>query len=295
MNKKLPVILIGAGKIANSLLPSFYKIGYTIEAIYSNKKSSAKKLAEKVNCKNFNNKIARLPKNDLILIIAVPDSEIKKVISAILMNNSNLKGKIIFHLSGTLTSEELLPFKKAGAEIASFHLMQTFPDIKTVSIKNSYCAIESGDKKTANKLLTIAKQIKLKPIVIEKDKKIYFHLAGVFASNFLVGLIKQSSDIFEKATGNKKLFNEIMFPIIHSTLNNIKSNGIEKSLSGPIERGDYSTIEKHYNLLLKKENEYFDFYKLNSKLLLEIALNKKSINKKQFNQITELLFNKQKD
>lgn len=295
MNKKLPIILIGAGKIASSILPAFYENGFPIEAVYSNKKSSAKQLVEKVNCKNFNNKIAKLPNKNLILIIAVPDSEIKKVVSGILINNSNLKGKIIFHLSGTLTSDELLPLKKADAEIASFHIMQTFPDKKTVPINNSYCAIESGNKKTANKLLTIAKQIKLKPIVIEKEKKIYFHLAGVFASNFLVGLIKQSSDIFEKATGNKNHFNEIMFPIIQSTLNNIKSKGIEKSLSGPVERGDFSTIEKHYNLLLKKDKEYFDLYILNSKLLLEIAFNKKSIDKSQFNQITDLLFNKQKD
>ena len=53
-------------------------------------------------------------------------------------------------------------------------------------------------------------------------------------------------------------FNDLILPIVSTTLNNIKSKGLENSLSGPVQRGELEVIKKHIKKL--KESRQDEFY-----------------------------------
>ena len=59
-----------------------------------------------------------------------------------------------------------------------------------------------------------------------------------------------------------------LYPLIDFNIKNIKEKGIIDSLTGPVERGDLSTVIKHCNVLEEKDSE---LYKLLSIDILEIA------------------------
>ncbi len=136
--------------------------------------------------------------------------------------------------------------------------MQTFPSKKIISIKNCFAAVETENKSVEKFLFSVCKNLELNPFKINSDDKTFYHLAGVYASNFLVGNIFSAESLFKNKLKNDLKFFKIAEPIINSTLSNIKKNKVEDSLSGPIDRGDYKTILKHISSLKKRKDFIYE-------------------------------------
>ncbi|GAB6283397.1 MAG: hypothetical protein STSR0008_21630 [Ignavibacterium sp.] len=255
---KLKIAIIGAGKIAYSIASALCKINLTPKIILSRKISSAKNLAEKFNIKYYSKDYSFLIDKNIepdFFILSVPDSEIENTSNELSKLNLDFPQKYFIHLSGATNISALNVLKKKNANIGSFHIMQTFPSKNVIDIKNCYVGIESSNKKTEKLLFDLAKKLKLNPFKINSKDKVYYHLAGVYASNFLINNFFQSQFFFKKSNIKKENFRDVMFPIINTTFENVKKNNITNSLSGPIERGDVDTILNHISVIKKLRNE----------------------------------------
>ncbi len=200
----------------------------------------------------------------------------------------NFKNSLFIHFSGSedISALKALHDKKANA--AAFHIMQTFPSKKTVDIKNCYAAIEIKAKPVELFLNKLAVDLKLNPVEIDSNKKTLYHLAGVFASNFFTGNLYTSEFLLNKCTGNDINAQELLKPIINSTLLNIKNNGASGALSGPVQRGDIKTIKKHLSeIILLKNRELKLSYITQSLNLLNLI--KDDDMKPEHSMIKELL------
>ncbi len=271
MNKKNNIAIIGAGKISYSLTSALIQAGFNISIIISKKKKSAESLAKKFHIKNYSNKLEDIPFKNGIFFLTVPDSQIRILSKDLSKLKLNFTNSIFIHLSGALDIFELKSLRIKKAKIASFHIMQTFPSKKIINIKKCFVAIETEDKITQKIIFNLAGKLFLKPVEIKSSEKTSYHLAGTIASNFLVGNIFNAELIFNSVFGKNKNFNNIINPIVQSTLKNIKKFGAVNSLSGPVERGDIQTIKMHLSSL-KKRNKYLYFnYIIQSLNLLEIV------------------------
>lgn len=273
-SKKSKIAFIGAGKIAHSLIPAFINAGYNVTSIISRNKNSAKKLAKTYKLNNHSDKLNSLKKEAKVFFLTVPDSEIAK--TAETLSEMNFQEALFIHVSGALDINELKSLKESKVYTASLHIMQSFPSKKIVDIRGCSGAIEADRKVVKYFLNRLLLDLGLKPFYLKPEKKIYYHLAGVFASNFLVGNLFNSQKIF-KLSNDKADYFTVFNSIIYSTLNNIKSGGPVNALSGPVERGDYETIALHIKSLKKNNskisNDLFS-YLFQSLLLLEIERNK---------------------
>jgi predicted short-subunit dehydrogenase-like oxidoreductase (DUF2520 family) len=263
LNKKYKnVIIIGAGKIAYSIIPALQISGFVIRSIISRKIDSAKSLAVKTGTRHYTNKLNEINIDNGIVFLCVPDNQIKTVAEEL----SRLKlvfGNFIFvHLSGAQDISCLNSLKKKKGLTASLHIMQTFPSKRRISIKGCYSAVETGSKEAEKILFNLAMAVALKPFRLKSNAKVFYHLAGVFASNFLAGNLYSAGAVFNKTGNNNIDFFELISPIISSTLSNIKKSGSVNALSGPVERGDIQTIKTHLSVLKK------DSLKTNNKSLL---------------------------
>ena len=61
---------------------------------------------------------------------------------------------------------------------------------------------------------------------------------------------------------------QALYPLIEFNLRNIKERGPVNSLTGPIERGDLTTVINHLSVLREEDKE---LYRLLSKNILKIA------------------------
>ncbi|MFW9929901.1 MAG: Rossmann-like and DUF2520 domain-containing protein [Candidatus Thorarchaeota archaeon] len=280
ISKRSNIAVIGAGKIAYSLVSALVKNGYRLKLIISSNYDAAKNLAKKFSIKNYSDKLTNLDTNIRIIFISVPDNQIKIIADKLARLNINVKDSLFIHFSGAENISNLNSLWKRGALTASFHIMQTFPSKRIVKVDNCYVSIETENKFAERFLFKLAGDLKLKPFKLSSEEKVLYHLTGVFASNFLVGNIFSSEKIFN-IKKNKITYNnfDFLLPLIKSTFKNLNKFGSSKALSGPIERGDLSTVKKHINALKrkinpKKLNEIYLSYIIQSLNLLNVVKSK---------------------
>ncbi|MCH8021519.1 DUF2520 domain-containing protein [candidate division KSB1 bacterium] len=249
---KTKIAIIGAGRISYSLTSALLKEGYIVDAIISKKNNSAKALAEKFGVKKYSDDINLISKSVNVFFMTVPDSEIKK--NAVQLSKLKLKFStaLFIHFSGAEDISVLVPLKLKGGKIGSLHLMQTFPSKKIVKINNVNSAIETNDDSVYKFLLRLCRDLQLIAFRIDSTDKTYYHLAGVFASNFLAGNLFNSQKLLSLNNIDEQKYFDILSSTIHSTLHNIKVVGPSKALSGPVDRGDIKTIRKHISSLKMK-------------------------------------------
>jgi len=299
---KTKIAIIGAGRIAYSLTSALIKEKYIVDAIISKKNNSAKALAEKFGVKKYSDDINLISKSVNVFFLTVPDSEIQSVANKLSKCKLNyFRNSLFIHLSGAENISLLSALKKKSAATASLHLMQTFPSKKVVSLKEVHAAIETDDE-FARKFLTLfSLSLDMIPFNIDSTSnstsKVYYHLAGVFASNFLAGNLFNAQKLLSLNNIDEQNYFDIVSSTINSTLKNIKTVGPAKALSGPIDRGDIKTIRKHISSLKKKyknsESKYFSSllksYIIQSLNLINLVEEKHSELNKSHKNIRKLL------
>jgi predicted short-subunit dehydrogenase-like oxidoreductase (DUF2520 family) len=247
--KKDPIIIIGAGKISWSLVPSLIHAGYKIISVISRDKKAAKELAVNFDIKNYSDDPKTIISKKGIFILAVPDNKIKPVADKLAKLSFNFRNSLFIHLSGSQDISLLNNLRKKGTQTASFHIMQTFPSKKTSAIKNSFSAIETKSENASVYLFKLAENLELYPFRLNSRDKVIYHLAGVYASNFINAVLYQSQKLSEMLNLKKYNFNDIFAPLFFSTILNIKKSGPVMALSGPVERGDPVTVRKHISAI----------------------------------------------
>lgn len=198
--------------------------------------------------------IHTLPSSD-ITFITVSDDRIKDVCDVLSQSENFNPDSTVIHCSGLLTSDVLLSAKKKGANTSSVHPNRSFanPEISVQEFKGTYCAVEgddAGEIMAANIFLNIGAKI----IHIKKYKKAIYHASAVIASNYLVALASTAINCLRSADVNDENSIDIILNMMQGTLKNLISiRSPEKSLTGPIKRGDVQTIKAH---LASFENEF---------------------------------------
>jgi predicted short-subunit dehydrogenase-like oxidoreductase (DUF2520 family) len=260
MEHKKCFSIIGAGNLGTRLMYALVEKNYDLKYIYKKSKSSTRfdLLIEQDAGKIID-------ESDFI-IIAAQESKIRGAAET-MAAYSHLEGKVFFHTSNSLTSDELISLKQKGAYTASFSPLQTFPDISPGSMTGNsadlfdgiYFLVE-GDPEAVKPAETIAASLGSHVLHVDKNEKIYFHIAAVFACNFLGSILKISENQLKKVGSDLN----ILLPLIKQTIKNIESKGIDASRSGPSKRKETGIMEKHLALL---QNDEATLYRLLSCVL----------------------------
>jgi predicted short-subunit dehydrogenase-like oxidoreductase (DUF2520 family) len=251
------VSIIGAGAVGSALSILLHRHSFIIDAIISRNVISAARLARRVRAKRACSLKALNTPLRGILFLAVPDDAIKDTVTELKKRKLVGKKTMIYHTSGALASDILLPARNAGACIGSFHPLQTFPKgAKTVpTLKGSTIALE-GDKEAIRIGSRIAKVLGSFPLVLTKEEKVIYHIAAVFSSNYLVTLFGAIEELGSQLRLTPSKTHLLFKPLVDSTLRNLRTFSAQKALTGPIHRGDLETIRKHLETLSRFPNRH---------------------------------------
>lgn len=266
------VNFIGAGKVGQTLgyLLVKYRLA-RIGAVCNQSENSALAAIQVMGEGKYYEKISALPAAQLTFITA-PDDLITVLCEQLHQNPFLQKNSIVLHCSGALSSEILAIMREKACYIASAHPLRSFakPNLRTVEQFNaSYCALE-GDKPAISTLYFLFKALGFIPFEINPEKKSLYHAAAVLSSNYIVTLAQQALSCMKESG----LENEIALPMIlslmQSTLSNLEQSASpEKSLTGPLQRGDLKTLMNHCKAFSHPEQR--DLYALLGKATLPLT------------------------
>ena len=257
---------IGAGKVGFSLGKYLKENNIDISGYYSKSQHSSKEAAIFTNTRQYNN-LEDLIKNSDAIFITTPDNQIADVWNEI--KKLPIKEKLICHCSGSISSEVFSNINNHGAYGYSIHPMFAISD-KYNSYKDlsqAFITIEGHEKHLEN-LKRLFLHLGNDVAIISKENKILYHAASVTVSNLVLGLINNGVNYLEECGFTKEMAIKALYPLIENNLRNIKERGAVNSLTGPIERGDLSTVINHLNVIREEDKE---LYRLLSKNILKIA------------------------
>jgi predicted short-subunit dehydrogenase-like oxidoreductase (DUF2520 family) len=257
---------IGAGKIGFSLGKYLKLNNVDVIGYYSKREHSSKEASTFTNTKNYND-LEELVKDSDVILITTPDSQIKSVWENLI--SFPINNKIICHCSGAISSQIFSNITEYGAYGYSIHPILAISDKydSYKDIQNSFITIE-GHRKYENYLKNLFLSFGNDVSIISKENKVLYHQACVTSSNLITSLIHNSIKHLCYCGFTEEKAIKALYPLIKFNISNIKKNGIVKSLTGPIERGDLDTIKSHCDVLDEEDKE---LYVILSKNLLKIA------------------------
>ncbi len=178
-----------------------------------------------------------------IVWITVPDDAIADTAS-VLARAQDWKGRIVFHSSGALTSDELAPLRAQGARVASVHPMMTFVRDAVPQFAGVAFAVE-GDAVAVRAARAIVDHLGGTAFSIRKERKVLYHAFGSFASPLVVALMSSLEQVARAAGIRRQDIKPMMVPLLRQTLRNYLKHDAAAAFSGPLVRGDVATVRKH--------------------------------------------------
>jgi predicted short-subunit dehydrogenase-like oxidoreductase (DUF2520 family) len=135
----------------------------------------------------------------------------------------------------------------------------------------------------------VVDRLKGKLLLIPTGRKVLYHIAGVFASNYLTALINIVLQIMEDIGETPEEAYEAFLPLMVNVLQNVEEFGVGAALTGPIARGDQKTIEEHLKALEKLKPEILHAYKILGQETVELAARSGKITPEKARRLLELL------
>ncbi|MGM0589397.1 MAG: Rossmann-like and DUF2520 domain-containing protein [Bacteroidota bacterium] len=269
--EKPTVAILGLGALGQSLLRRFHQVDIPVACIYSSDPTKRQRFADQ-----FDTQAAEFPNADTptadVLFITVSDDAIGSVAEHLAESDYPVGGTVVTHCSGAHLSNKLQPLTLHGAEIAAFHPLQTFSEENVDPNLFQYIFITvEGTEKATGTLRLLGETMGARPISVSKAFKQRLHIAAVLACNYLTTLMQLAEDMV--VTDEEEDYPptlEMLEPLIRQTIEGILDHGPQKVLSGPIARGDQSTIRQHLNIL-EEEDELDAFYRFMGRYTAKLA------------------------
>lgn len=182
----------------------------------------------------------------------------------------NLKDKIICHFSGSLSSGIFSGIGVTGASCCSVHPMYAFSNKYTSYLQfNTACLSVEGQETAVQEVKGLFCGLGHKVFTINSCDKAKYHAAAVFASNYVTGAIHIAIQLLKECGFNESDARKLLAPVSLGNINSVLADGTVKALTGPVERGDISTIKKHLDVL--GDESIIKIYKELGKVLVSIA------------------------
>ncbi|MGB8952141.1 MAG: Rossmann-like and DUF2520 domain-containing protein [Candidatus Aminicenantales bacterium] len=282
------ISIIGTGRLGTSLGAALSQKGYSIKALSDRIRASAQESQKIIGAGKALTDNIQAAREGQILLLCVPDGEIRKVTIELQRAGMEWKKKTVFHCSGLLTSRLLIPLKAKGASVASLHPVQSISRKKTPlsQFQGIYFGIE-GDPKALATAKQIIRALESRPLLIRAKDKPLYHAACTMASNLFVVLLDMARTLLQQAgfTENKAL--AALLPLVEGTLHNVKQFDIDASLTGPIVRGDRDSVKEHLQVL-KRYPRFLKTYLQLGRHALQIA-NRKGLSPAKIRALRKLL------
>jgi predicted short-subunit dehydrogenase-like oxidoreductase (DUF2520 family) len=178
-----------------------------------------------------------------VVLVCVPDSAIADVARGLTPGRG-----WIGHVSGATPLSALDPHTRRF----SLHPLQTFTRARGPEQLDGAFAAVTGESSEAIAIAReLAELLGLTPFELADDRRALYHAGAAVASNYLVTLYRIASGLFEEAGAPPAA----LIPLMQRTI----ENGFE--LTGPIARGDWTTVDAHIEAIRQARPEIEPVYR----------------------------------
>lgn len=281
--------IVGAGVVGTALGVALKRCGYSIAGVMDPSEQAAKTAAEQVGGVLWTTNASELARQSNCIFITTPDDAIAEVCEVLSREGGFSEGDLVLHCSGALTADALNSAREYGAFAGCMHPMGVFADVNVaVSHLSELFFCLEGDVEAVEAAELMVKDIGATPIRVPKELKILTHVAACLTSNYVVTLADLGVGVLEPLRMSDEERIQLVLPLFRGAIRALETQGLPEALTGPIARGDVSTVRRHIEAL----GSYPDFTRLYALLglrTLSVAEKKGGADKKALRRMKAIL------
>ena len=177
-----------------------------------------------------------------LVLLCIPDHVIAEVAAGVPV------GPWVAHVSGATRLAALDPHERRF----SVHPLQTLTRERgPEQLDGAWGAISADSDDALARARWLAETLGLRPFEVADEDRTLYHAAAVIGGNFLVTLWRVSTRLLEQVGAPP----EAIVPLMTRTI----ENGFD--LTGPIARGDWTTVEAHLAALEERDPDLVPLYR----------------------------------
>ncbi|MXX92406.1 MAG: DUF2520 domain-containing protein [Chloroflexi bacterium] len=278
--------IIGTGRVGSSFATATYPDG-KIVATSSRRPEHRTWLSSQLSNVAIVDQATKVAELADIVFITTSDAAIKPVCDSISWQPHHN----VIHCSGALTLSVLESAANAGASVAGFHPLQTFPGYTNPDrLSNIAYAIDCNDEALTAWLQSFADAHHSNTFTIQGETAhAAYHASAVLACGLLAGLVGISAELWQHADIDRDQALKLLAPILKSTIEAIADDGLPDAISGPYVRGDLETIRKHLEITSEVNPDTSRAYSALALAQLHIANEKGNLDEVTLSTIKRLL------
>jgi predicted short-subunit dehydrogenase-like oxidoreductase (DUF2520 family) len=199
---------------------------------------------------------------DLVLL-AVPDDQLPDLVRGLATTGAFRSGQIVVHTSGTHGVEVLRPAERVGVLPLALHPVMTFTgrseDLERMTTCSMGVTAPENDQAAWNVGEALSIEMSTEPVrILERDRGLY-HAGLTHGANHLVTLVGDCLDLLRQAGVADA--EKVIAPLLSAALDNSLRHA-DRGLTGPVARGDLSTIKAHLDVVSERMPELAEPYRV---------------------------------
>lgn len=261
--------------------------GHTVTGVASRSVGSAASAATLLDSRTFDVNSGPSAEPDVVLI-GTSDNAIEWAATRIA--SWIPRGAVACHFAGVFGIAPLHAVVRAGGRACALHPVQTCPDVATAieRLPGSAWGVTCSDGLSEWADEIIAYDLDGLPVeVIEKDRALW-HAAAVTTANGIAALLAEAEAILGKIGVESPT--AVLGPLAAGAIANARQGGGGgATLTGPVVRGEATTLSRHLTALRDRAPDLLEGYKLVVRMILAGALRSKRIDVATRDRVEEVL------
>lgn len=229
------VAVVGAGRLAWSLIPNLVRAGYEVEQLISRDADKLSRFGQAYRLPLVSTSYQLSPRVDAVFL-CVSDSEIGRVGRQF----KDFEG-VLIHASGSVSLQEISGLTPNAAVV---YPLQIFTLDKVTDLSHSPIFYEGNNEFSSDFARRLAEQLSTAAKQADSAARLRIHLGAVFACNFSNYLYRIAADLLPAGCDFK-----VYEALIREQVDKAFLFSPADSQTGPAVRGDSPVLQKHLALL----------------------------------------------
>jgi len=205
-------------------------------------------------------------------LIGTSDGQIATAADELARVQIELQDSVVFHLCGRHGTDILSPLRDRGCKIAAIHPVRSLTHelISLEDFEGTACVAEGGEE-SLDALRLLFQSIGGVWMPVRNIDRGLYHAAVSIISNVTKAVAWKAQNWLVSAGLDADMAVAVTHTLLSSTMEDVARSGASQSITGPVVRGDTSTIEAHLLALEAGHREDVDVYRVLARTVLELA------------------------
>ena len=281
----LSVFIMGAGVVGTALAVRLAGAGISVTGLHGRQVAptdALRAISGPLGVVRTTGEIPQSLSESAAVIVAVRDDRISEVAARLVAEGRLRGGQILLHTSGANPARTILAVAAPQVRaVGTLHPLVSFADARAAVIHEGMpreiaFGIE-GDEPARDLAKRIVRALGARAVILEAESLALYHAGAVIASSYVIAMIDTARSLLVKAGVPADQALPVLIPLLASVVQNLAQVGLPDALTGPVERGDVTVVERHLGALAARAPELVELYRLVGRDVLRLAREKAKV------------------